>query len=356
MRGIRVVTVSLAVLLAACTSGVSMADPATTMTPTTSAPAETTTTTTTRADSVAEVVEALTTWRDEEESHRRYEETMAACMRQSGFEYTPRPYVEQLPAAMGSVLSPVEERRPFLEEFGYGLTTRYWDVEWERLDNMGVDNDPNQARIAAMSEAEREAYDEAMLGERTGEYVAGSEGVGWHERETDGSCSAQALASRPSVGVDRDALPEATQRALEEVHERVAADPAVAEVTEAWYRCMAEAGYPLDDIARMYGDRYTYLTGEELAYRLADRLNARALRWNDVEIRMGDGSTYVEQVPEFAPDALADAQAEELRIAAADLACDEETGRAETLIATRERIHEEVVADNLADFLEVLGD
>lgn len=304
-------------------------------------------------DSIAEVVEALTTWRDEEEAHRPYEEALGVCLRERGFEYTPRPYVPLLPAALGSAFVPLDERRGFMEEFGYGLTTLYWERERARLDHMGVDGDPNEARVAAMSDTEREAYEDAILGERTGEMLSGTEGGEWAERDRDGSCSAEALEAT-RTGFDRDALSDRTQQALDEVYERVAADPVVLAATEAWYRCMAEAGHPLDDVAGEMGSRYAYLTGEELAYRVADRLLQRALRWVDVDVPRGDGSVYSEQFPEFNPETLAEAQAEELRIAAVDLACDEETERSATLIAARDRIHAEVVATNLADFLEAL--
>ncbi len=304
--------------------------------------------------SAVEVVEFLTSPADEEQMHQRFEETLAACMRGRGFEYTPRPFVEQPPAGVGSVFVPVEQRRGFMEEFGYGRTTLYWERERARLDTVGVVGDPNEARLAAMSEGEREAFEDAMWGERIGEYREYSEGGGGYERNREASCWQEALDA--TRGFDRESLARRAGRALSDVLERVAADPDVIDADDAWHACMADAGYPIDRIQQGEEFQFPFAGGEELVLRLTDQLLYGAERWVEVEVVMGDGSVYVESFPEFAPEKLVAARAEELAIATADLACDEASRRSETIIAARDRFYEEVVEQYLTDFLEVIDD
>lgn len=83
------------------------------------------------------------------------EELVAACMAEAGFTYEPR----TPPAGDDgdtSELAPDE----FASEFGFGFTT----LEGDGASADETPDDPNQAKVTEMSEAERAAWDEALWG------------------------------------------------------------------------------------------------------------------------------------------------------------------------------------------------
>lgn len=303
--------------------------------------------------SVVRIAERLISVVSDTDIEVALQESISACMRERGFEYTPhvRTAVIDLPNPDGgsSVWVPVEDRRPFMESYGYGRSTLYWGWELQAARARGVDADPNERRMAAMSDAERKAYEDAMLGPVVGG-APSTEGGTIVERDRSHSCVQRGLETAERLDLDR--LPTDAQDALDSVLDRLANDPEVRAVEEAWSRCMAEAGYRLPGRS---GGASGFPTGLVLVERLMDRLNESAI-WKTELVRLGDGSTYHFDYPVYDAAAVGRVQQAELSIASADIECDERHERSSTLVEARLRITEEVVAEHLTSFLEMDSD
>lgn len=302
---------------------------------------------------VGEVVELLSSSGSSIDRHNLHQEAIASCMRDRGFEYTPLPAPSEVMLS-SVVVAPLGVRREFLESYGYGVTTLYWDLELEAARARGVDSNPNEQRLSTMSEPERRAFQAALLGPVVST-DSGSEGVDAVVRDKTESCEEEAQEATRLL--NRDRLPGALQEALEETMERVYADPTVTAADDAWFACMADAGHLVERPAIMEGQRVgpMFPTGEQLVHHLADNLNATA-EWSVLTVQQGDGTTETVEYPIFDESLLAQAQETELTIARADLACDGETERSETILSVRDALYEQVVRDNLSVFMEAVSD
>ena len=175
---------------------------------------------------------------------RRFEEMIARCMAEQGFEYVPA----IRPARASGVAFDEEE---FARERGFGITTWFGQEDSSRSDE---DEwvDPNEAIIAAMSESEQDAYRDARYGSfdeqgvdpDTGEPIFDDTGGGCHD-----------LAIDEVYGFQNEAR-ETLGPALDEVFQRVLADPRFQEAERAWSVCMADRGYIYAGVMQMYEDIY----------------------------------------------------------------------------------------------------
>jgi hypothetical protein len=162
----------------------------------------------------------------------RSEELVAACMREQGFDYTPQDLYAQV-TGDGTGPDAAWGTREFAEQYGYGVSTDPWGTAEDAPDAP----DPDADARAAMSDAERAAYDEALHGPGQDDPDAaydwstgGCTGAAQHEIDT---------TERQDPG-EHAALEEEITRALEAVW----SDPRIARVDAAWATCMADAGYP----------------------------------------------------------------------------------------------------------------
>lgn len=175
------------------------------------------------------------------------EETIAACMRDQGFAYTP---VDWSSAAEEDDRTPTPERAvteadlEFAAEFGYGVSTQ------SELSPGGSTQpeDPNIAYVGAMSLSEQDAYYLSLYGPGQGEaYWAGEEPYDW----TKYGC--MGLAGHESGRDDLLAFDETpfeqVRAEIDALWEAIDQDPRIAEVDHAWSQCMASAGYPGFDTA-----------------------------------------------------------------------------------------------------------
>lgn len=222
-------------------------------------------------------------------------DAVAACMHEQGFEYVPDP--ESL---WSSELVEVEEHDDaWVAEHGYGL-----------VDGAGSSSGPaptpgpNEAIVAALSSAERAAYDEALQGP-----------------EGDGTTGCLSLASTSVPAwfedpVYREVLAEAS--ALGEQAEQ---DPSVVAAVAAWRECMAAAGQP------GYDDPTDALS------TMSDRVSAAEIN--------GPGT-----VPASRRERLL---ADEVALAVADRACTESAGVEEARREVRTALEARYVEEHRAD-------
>jgi len=165
---------------------------------------------------------------------REQEEMIAACMSEQGFTYIVRD------SNFGTIWiadpndGPQWGTREFAEQFGFGMANSPWsqpmDVEPAEPE---VWVDPNQDILDAMSEAEREAWNEALWG-------APQEGE-WDPMLA--GCAGQAQAARwPETQVDDQFV--SLQAEMDMVWQQIQSDPRILNLNNSWASCMANAGYP----------------------------------------------------------------------------------------------------------------
>lgn len=161
-----------------------------------------------------------------QEEIRQYEEAVRACMVVEGFDYTPvLPEVESVLTTEGTVEDQVRR-------WGFRITTEAGSGLPSVMDSAliyGEPLDPNADLVESMSEAERAAWNEALE-----------------------NCGTEAWFARPAT-LYETALYGAMFAELDEMQERLEADPRIVDLEAAWSGCMATAGYE-------YADRDTLLT------------------------------------------------------------------------------------------------
>lgn len=167
-----------------------------------------------------------------------YEEALATCMRDQGFEYTPAP-------AVSTDGAPTEQEdtstREWAEQFGYGI---YVQTDAERAlaawyDANPVPPDPNEAYVDAMSDAEKDAYDRALQGDAADGTVDAPQ-----DPDADQGCTGRA---QEEVYADFYAAVNAEEWTafnddFAALTEEIFEDPAVENLDKEWAACMDESG------------------------------------------------------------------------------------------------------------------
>lgn len=221
-----------------------------------------------------------------------FEEALAQCLHEKGFEYVPEPWASDAEL-------PAEDARDFAARWGYGIST--------------APTTPIDADVPPMSAAEAEAYASALYGEWAapdeGDPGAGSPGGCWETANAARGGDPDHAAVAATAGLAGE---------LEILEARIAVDPRVADQNRAWSGCMADAGF---DIATP-----------------ADAPQAAISAGRAVEAAASDPA---------APRVLADVQDLERRIAVADLACQDDVDLAGTVRRVR--------AEHEAEFVDWHG-
>ncbi len=292
---------------------------------------------------------------------RRRQELVASCMAEAGFEYIPAVNPGLGVVTFRDAATEAEEVR----NRGFGVSIR----EDRTSDRPGPEwVNPNDAIWEGLSGSEREAYEAALWGSgatvETVAYVeeqapaagpppadgtpsAGGESI--QVAEEAGEEAPVAVAEEEvsddfrADGCDADAAREIyevddrlfreLQPGLEEMNQRVTADPRVAEAAEGWTRCMSERGYPYRDEDELYQKGVADL---ETRYRALVPVAEPFAGWSEEEIERFWAESSGEQVDDFFAaadlrvrqeadqEALAALQQEERDLAAADFACSQQ--------------------------------
>lgn len=178
------------------------------------------------------------------------EELIATCMATEGFDYVPfvPENIESYPDP-GTLASLPDAG--YVADHGFGLADRV-RAQW-----VASDSDPNKAIVEALSQAERNAYFDALMGtSNTGEARGGC---------SDDSISAEYL--------------DAVRRVSELRHEavlRMEADPEYTDAMDLWSECMAKDGYQFSDRRRAVLDYFGPRVDEVVLSRDHDALDRLA--------------------------------------------------------------------------------
>ena len=189
--------------------------------------------------------------RIERESRQR-EEYIAACMGALGFTYTPVPQIVTVTVAE-DVGGPQVGTLEWAQLWGFAMSTDPFGAGANTsspgavLISTANDGDPNQALVAVMSEAEREAWNEALFGgiqagdTQAGDNQAGDAMDGQNWDPMLHGCLGQATAAQ------FDPTPNqftALEDELNQMWVQTQTDPRMAALNAAWAGCLAAAGFP----------------------------------------------------------------------------------------------------------------
>lgn len=280
---------------------------------------------------------------EELQQQREYEEVVASCMAEQGFEYVP------------NVVTPDEYTSPFEEayslppdefaaEYGYGVSTL-------RVEEADLPEDPNQEIRESLSPEAREAYEEALTGDLSGpvEVEEGEEPTppSIEDRGCFGQASAEVFGVDESQMFGPRSEFQGLMQDLSRLAQRVQNDPRVAEATEQWQQCMADAGYP--DFERVDGPRQSvFQRMAELQGIGGPPTEAPPEGGAEGEEGSESAGAVVMDPQEIDPADLEELQEYELAVANADFDCREEhyTDIAEEV---RYELEEEFVEEHRAE-------
>lgn len=323
----------LLVTAAACGSSSGTGDdpPAATgeETPTTAAGTEAETTTTTAASDSDEEPESLNAYFGfdpndpdaSQEQLRRWErrqgELIAACMANQGFEYVPV-------VTPSSVTGFEFDEERYASEQGFGISTRI-DIEEDNPAQQW--SNPNDDITAAMSVSESEAYEAALYGDETDLEVGaeGSDAAFW-----GGGCQGEAAQE---VFGQAEAVFSELEPLLDDLQQRVEADPRLADIDQGWTACMSGRGYDYENADEVWGEALDDL--RERYEAIAGSSNPFA-GWSDERVQEFLANSSPQEVEDFYTqfeqqsrqdvdeEALAALQEEEIALAVANYECGEE--------------------------------
>lgn len=270
-------------------------------------------------------------FRDQE---ARVQEAIRACMAREGFEYIPI----VPPDSAFQVWDEADEEERVRTQ-GFGITTWFGNEEEFGAGEEWVD--PNQEAVETLSDAERQAWYDALWGTEeeqqegmtseidaeTGETIYYSEGFG-------AGCQGEASEAVYGSQDGSQALWEELQPAMEAMYQRVEADPRIVEANSAWASCMAEKGYELgsrnamwETVHQDFQARLDEIVGPDGGYGdpfegwSEDEINAFFEEKTQEEIDAFFEEAQAASQADIDQEALSALQQEEIEMAVADFEC-----------------------------------
>ena len=267
------------------------------------------------------------------EQQRKTEELVAQCMTDQGFEYVPnsRNGAITVSGDDGDQMWRPDDR-DWVEKYGYGAVNSPWQ---EQEGNSGAQAtepppDPNQQYIDSLSEAEQQAYFEALYGKQ--QATEGEQAVeyDWRTQGCYGAAQHEVNGENPWEQAENKPIIDALQKFWESLQQ----DPAQIELDADWAACMTEAGYPG---FKAQND------AQQSIYDLTNKYWENAPQDGEWPADFGTPKD-----PEFAKIA-----EEEIPLALADLGCREKTDYRQQQLRIQFAAEEQFIADH-SEELEAL--
>lgn len=183
------------------------------------------------------------------EQQRQVEETVAQCMRNEGFEYTPVDY-SQFDSFEEDDWNPAD--RDWVAENGLGISTGIGGETFAEPVGQDDFKDPNADYVSTLSEGEQTAYYRVLYGDDV-ESEANSEvdfddpaaveayEEAYENRANKGCYDTAWDQTNEASAVD--AVFSALDDSFEDIEARVLIDPRLSDGLTSWTACMAESGY-----------------------------------------------------------------------------------------------------------------
>lgn len=271
------------------------------------------------------------------EQERAREEAVAACMRAEGFEYTPQDNSQF--SFFGDEDGEAWGTEEWVKKWGYGITTQsfsqsevgpdllgYDDQGFPGSDDFEPEDDPNYVYQNSLSEAEREAYEEALYGEQPDidfEALTDEEiDAAFQDFEFSG-CQNQSFESEAG---NQQAFYQEFGDEIEAMYEAMENDPRVLEVQAEVEACVTEKG------VEFVSEEDAYEQWEEKLGPIRERMysqfeddpldEASAATMSDEEIQEFYENLPRPEMTDEDKVVLGEMQQEEIAIAIASFECD----------------------------------
>ena len=268
----------------------------------------------------------------------RYEEVLAECMAEAGFEYVP----DRAAGTGGwSVALGMEGPFPEAEDYGYGFSLEGPDGTPPQLWQEAAPSETyqvNEAYRLALSPEAQVQYGLAMDGDFS-QYSPYFEQVMAGELEYDparAGCAGRAMEEAYPDGAAGPAELAEVKEAVNGMWARLQEDSRVRDTLPAWSTCMEDAGY----------DGMT---------EIIDAVNSLTVVFENWQNAYADatpghtGVTDLEVVKESIPDALQELQDTEIALAVADATCREDSGYVAAYLEAKNGIAQEILDTYRAD-------
>lgn len=283
---------------------------------------------------------------DQMEQMRKAEESIAACMRAEGFEYTP--FVPDTSSNDFAAFDFDETDREAVAERGFGMSTSFGDSFGAGLGSDSMPEDPNQTYVQSLTEAEREAYFTTLHGDMPDPTevsdVDGEEGSNMMFEPS--GCQGEAFEEQFA----QFAILEEYEDDFEAMGERFYADPRIVEMNKSWTVCMREAGHEFTDQDKMYeavSSRMDELFGSPMEMSMDEELTEEEFNaLTDAE------KEAMFAMPAIDEEKLAEIQTYEKSVALANFDCDD--GNAEARMEVQHE-YEQLFLDENPDILTKTG-
>jgi len=222
------------------------------------------------------------------EIQARVENRIGDCMKAQGFEYVPVDPFAQQQAVTGKARISDEE---FTKQFGYGISTLFGKGNQQ--------SDPNERIRNSLSSADRAAYDRALGGDSP--EVTFAEAVDSGDFSELGGCTKEASEAAFGGAAVLTSLVEK----LDGLDERIIQDQRMVKANEQWAACMLDKGYRYEEPDAI---------DEDMTERFQSIVGAG----------VRPGTSTIPQGASYDRAALGSLQAEEVKIANADLECEKQ--------------------------------
>ncbi len=264
------------------------------------------------------------------EQQRKIEELVAKCMTAEGFEYVPNnPTVDTpIPAEEENMWRPDE--RDWVEKYGYGAVNNPWQEqnggEPMPMPEPSMAPDPNGEYVESLTEAEQQAYYEALYGKPVEPQPGEEEDYeyNWENGGCYGRAQHEVSGDNPWDMKENKPIMEAIQK----FYETMSSNPEFAKLDADWSACMAEAGFDGFKVQQDAADSI---------YELINKY------WEGVPQTDGeqDPTLGTMKDPEFAKIA-----EQEIPLALADLGCREKTDYRQQQLKIQFAAEEQFIADH----------
>ena len=267
-----------------------------------------------------------------DEQNRKQEELIAQCMTDEGFEYVPSTQNGAVVVSSGDeedMWRP--DDRDWVEKYGYGAINSPWREQEETQAPEATEppSDPNQEYVESLTEAEQQAYSEALWGkpqepdpdadpDQAQEWRWQDAGCyGWAQHEVQGDNPWEQEENKPII------------QALNTFYQSLQTRPEFVKLDADWSACMTEAGF---------GPFKTQSDAQNSIYELQSKYWEQNSPQSEDDQNPDFGTM---KDPEFAK--LAD---EEIPLALADLDCREKTDYRQQQMRIQFAAEEQFIADH----------
>jgi hypothetical protein len=273
-----------------------------------------------------------------DEQQRKVEEATATCMTGEGFEYQPSAGSS---VVVGDAADYRPEERDWVARYGYGMV-RYPGQEAESVPQATATVDPNQAYVESLTEAEQQAYQEALYGKPS---EPSDNGEATEYRWQDAGCMGRAQHEVQGDATFTEETHKPLIDALTTFYSTLSDDPGYATVDAEWAACMKEG--PFGGFTRQP-------EAAESISTLVSEYYENANAGEEGTDKTGDGSDSTFGTPDD-PEYAAIAE-KEVPLALADLDCRVRTNYRDRQLRIQFALEEQFIADHRAELDALVAD